>query len=654
MISTSPPRRLLTSRLWSVHTENRRSSVSLYSLGGMMADYCEGGQFDGNALVTARDRQLCTDGGGGVVSRGGPSGACSGDTVQNVSGARGDPIDPGPLYAARNRYPQAREIDLLTRLSQAAAPVVERMLLEEPQLTETAVSGFARLVALSERLGDERSDEVLYTDDDHEYFVSLAQAVAEFGGDEGLRVLTQEAISLAEPYRGLPASVVRDRLGPGPDLSDLPVGEVSIEVPVPPQSVREGIFTAELPLSPYPTGLTEPISSRWDAKSVIQIFNALREAEEAIAEKAAALGPLASTPQGDVRYVADGYYRRFADCDIYYSPETGAHEVHGAIREKYLLVNGPVRLGLPITDETGTPDGRGRFNHFAKQASIYWHPGTGPFWLSGAVRFRWASLGWETGSLGYPVQDEESLGGLHPGDDPDMHWTHFQNGMVFGQGPEAREALAATASADRIKDAIGAVLERRMPARDYKVGPFSIKVTVRPGLHGVDVVRVDDWTYGSYGSGLRTLLLRVRGFVSLPIVSDPEFEIDLALQFSAVWQPLFTFPPTKTVVATLVGSSIRVNGIFSDEIANQIKQALQDAFTPPLGNPEVPGSSMVLATAPTGANQQGKGNLDFLDVMLMADGSLNVYVVPLPPMAGIGRANEAQRRLDSALANIGR
>src|SRR5690606_39377128 len=71
--------------------------------------------------------------------------------------------------------------------------------------------------------------------------------------------------------------------------------------------------------------------------------------------------------------VNSGQRVTFKNCDIYCSPETGTHEVHGAIREKYHAVGGPNNaLSLPVTDETATPDKLGRYNHFKGNGSIYW------------------------------------------------------------------------------------------------------------------------------------------------------------------------------------------------------------------------------------------------------------------------------------------
>ena len=104
-----------------------------------------------------------------------------------------------------------------------------------------------------------------------------------------------------------------------------------------------------------------------------------------------------------------GRYNHFKGGSIYWTPKTGAHEVHGAIRDKWASL-GYERsfLGYPLTDETKTPSGIGRFNHF-QGGSIYWSPKTGAHEVHGAIRDKWASLGYERSSLGYPTSDEQDF-----------------------------------------------------------------------------------------------------------------------------------------------------------------------------------------------------------------------------------------------------
>ncbi|MES2883964.1 MAG: hypothetical protein V4709_04125 [Pseudomonadota bacterium] len=93
-------------------------------------------------------------------------------------------------------------------------------------------------------------------------------------------------------------------------------------------------------------------------------------------------------------------------------PKTAkSFKVYGDIAHKYNALGGPKGfLGKPLTDETGTPDGVGRFNHF-EHGSIYWTSKTGAFEVHGSIREKWKSLGWEKSKLGYPVSDEQDLPG---------------------------------------------------------------------------------------------------------------------------------------------------------------------------------------------------------------------------------------------------
>jgi len=120
-----------------------------------------------------------------------------------------------------------------------------------------------------------------------------------------------------------------------------------------------------------------------------------------------------------------GHYRHYQAGSIYWSPPTGAHESHGAIRGLW-AAKGWERsfLGYPATDETGTPDGVGRYNHF-QGGSIYWTPGTGAHEAHGAIRQLWAARGWERSFLGYPLTDESTT--------PDGvgRYNHFQGGSIY-------------------------------------------------------------------------------------------------------------------------------------------------------------------------------------------------------------------------------
>lgn len=120
-----------------------------------------------------------------------------------------------------------------------------------------------------------------------------------------------------------------------------------------------------------------------------------------------------------------GYYSHFQGGSIYWTQDTGAHEVHGAIRGKWSQLGWEKSfLKFPTTDERKTPDNKGRYNHF-QGGSIYWTPQTGAHEVHGAIRQKWAQLGWERGFLKYPTTDETST--------PDRRgrFNHFEGGSIY-------------------------------------------------------------------------------------------------------------------------------------------------------------------------------------------------------------------------------
>jgi hypothetical protein len=96
--------------------------------------------------------------------------------------------------------------------------------------------------------------------------------------------------------------------------------------------------------------------------------------------------------------------------------------VVGEIEKKYLAFGGCTSiLGVPITAEQGTPDGVGRYSVF-DQGSIYWTPQLGAHEVHGRIRDAWKTEGWEAGELGYPISDEYAVTGGRQND--------FQHGSI--------------------------------------------------------------------------------------------------------------------------------------------------------------------------------------------------------------------------------
>ncbi|SDL97542.1 S-formylglutathione hydrolase FrmB [Corynebacterium mycetoides] len=109
--------------------------------------------------------------------------------------------------------------------------------------------------------------------------------------------------------------------------------------------------------------------------------------------------------------LAGGKAEDFRGGTAYWTPETGAHALFGAILAKYNGLGGAQGwLGFPTTGEMTTPDGVGRYVHF-QNGSIYWTPSTGAYAIPGDMFTAWGENGWENGDLKYPVAEAQQIGG---------------------------------------------------------------------------------------------------------------------------------------------------------------------------------------------------------------------------------------------------
>jgi glucose/arabinose dehydrogenase len=147
------------------------------------------------------------------------------------------------------------------------------------------------------------------------------------------------------------------------------------------------------------------------------------------------LGPATGAEGGD----ATVRYRVYQNGRLYWSAAAGVHEVHGSILTTYLANGGHTVLGEPTTDETRTPDGRGRFNHFRPNfASVYWTSTTGANAVYGSIWTRWAASGYERGPHGYPKSSELVTPNGRG------RYNNFENGGIYWlPGVGARSVLGA-------------------------------------------------------------------------------------------------------------------------------------------------------------------------------------------------------------------
>lgn len=144
----------------------------------------------------------------------------------------------------------------------------------------------------------------------------------------------------------------------------------------------------------------------WSARTGAHlVFGAVLEEYRATGE---ADGPV-GWPVAEESAVPGGVVERFSLGGIYWSPATGAHEVHGAVHGRYAALGGPAGfLGLPTADEADVP--LGRVSTFVG-GRIYWTPATDAHSVTGGILERYLQLGATASALGAPVSDEYSVPG---------------------------------------------------------------------------------------------------------------------------------------------------------------------------------------------------------------------------------------------------
>jgi len=165
----------------------------------------------------------------------------------------------------------------------------------------------------------------------------------------------------------------------------------------------------------------------FEAVNDFGVYGAIRDKWEQLNFAA---GPLGRPTSDEVpTFDGAGRARSFGGGFISWHPEIGAFAVWGAIGQRWAQI-GREQFGYPVTDETPTADEHGRFNTFRAmqldghpESSIYWSPETGAHEVYGAIRDKWADTHWEQGPLGYPTAPEE--------DAPGGRQQLFQHGTIY-------------------------------------------------------------------------------------------------------------------------------------------------------------------------------------------------------------------------------
>lgn len=104
-----------------------------------------------------------------------------------------------------------------------------------------------------------------------------------------------------------------------------------------------------------------------------------------------------------------GHYQHYQTGEsIYWHPDTGAHLIYGLIKGKWANLGWEKSvLGYPNTDEADAESSLGRFNNF-QRGTISWKNGASEaFIVYGPILDKWALQGWDSGALGFPLNDEQ-------------------------------------------------------------------------------------------------------------------------------------------------------------------------------------------------------------------------------------------------------
>ena len=124
-------------------------------------------------------------------------------------------------------------------------------------------------------------------------------------------------------------------------------------------------------------------------------------------------GPLGGRQGAQTKIGDNAAAQGYASGKIFYSPQTGAHAVTGAILSKYESLGGPTGdLGYPVGPEAdgGVPNSRVSTFSAPDKPSIFWTPDTGAIVVRGPLNAAWAKLGAATGALGVPTGEQTAKG----------------------------------------------------------------------------------------------------------------------------------------------------------------------------------------------------------------------------------------------------
>jgi uncharacterized protein YkwD len=167
----------------------------------------------------------------------------------------------------------------------------------------------------------------------------------------------------------------------------------------------------------------------------IPVKGAILQSYTAAGANTGALGLPVAREIGPLR--GGGYAQSFAGGSIYWSAPTGAQVVRGALRDRWASMGYENSwLGYPTGAEFAVRDG---FAQRFQGGVVYWSPATGAQALGGALLDAYGATGWENGPLGFPTSTAASL--------PGGSYAHFQGGSLYSSGAGTHVVAGAVRSA---------------------------------------------------------------------------------------------------------------------------------------------------------------------------------------------------------------
>jgi hypothetical protein len=234
-----------------------------------------------------------------------------------------------------------------------------------------------------------------------------------------------------------------------------------------------------------------------------------------------ALGGLGSSmgqPVSDeANAVNGGASAAFEHGFIYWHKDVGAHEVHGAISDRYTALGGPGGvLGYPTTGEIAVMrQGKsvGSHNRFANAGAIYWSHATGAWEVHGVILSAWEqTYKGVNGPIGFPVAGQGKLPAEPSQGLAEATYGSFETGaivsMTTGPFPGVHFVGDLVVFVERFEG-------RGDPSTAEKIGFSGIDLYVDVNISASNGQKVHETlpASGNFGSGvqLQTVLMMIPG-----------------------------------------------------------------------------------------------------------------------------------------------